>query len=55
MSIKASDKDLSKEELMKKANEWMDRAIDTEEKGKTVMSNKCLDKAVDYEAASLAK
>ena len=43
-----------KGENLKKAEKWMERAIDQEEKGKTNMMNNCLKKAVDYEAKGLA-
>lgn len=41
-------------ENLKKAAEWMERAIDQEAKSKTQMMNRCLDKAVDYEEKGLA-
>ena len=42
-------------ELLKKANQWMDRAIRLDEDGnKTSMMLKCLDKAVEFEAQGLA-
>ena len=39
---------------LKKADEWMNRAIKMEGEGKGSMMDKCLDKAVKYEADGLA-
>ena len=42
-----------KGEKLKKADEWMERAIDQEAKGKTQMMNRCLEKAVKFEEEGL--